>query len=1213
MSQWIPPIAFRPALILCLFIPQSFLAQEATAPPPAELTAEQKKLISAAEQAVRASSDAIVRAEATRFAAVAQARRIDKLVASKNADDATLRDFEELGVVANEVATANFLAADNDHEIITQLDAVKADVTKAQSALPTEGDQPKEIVAAKLSCDEAIRRIDDEKLLIAETQGQLKAAVRKIYSFSLNLADLLAKRLEPLVELPVDASADAVRNVLPRHLDGLQQVERLTRELDQNWQPLVAKLETIAINEHATEAPKVTDRITALRGQVKNVVGKALGTPGWLAALTGKGNSEADIVATKRNEVRRDPVQNSAAALVTMRMDSPLLDDLRAVHSTAVALETQLRNTDDLDFDSTTASNVTEQLDLSARRLKGALADLQDALAGDFTDFEADQISLFYFTDVPRLMQVLNPAMYEVGGVVGLRARAEEARRGLNEADIRLADAQAEVNTYQRRLEQLQEELRQARAQLLSSDDLLRFQTRKLEELQSRPNPDSGRIAKEKQRQDDLQRERDAANENADALQDEQNGLPAKIRDAQARLTEAQQQVRRRRTDILLLAQIESDAFAQARDNTPFYFAPAVGTSTDAAKRVLMYAFGDNKTVFLRGKSADLEIVRNIISLFDRPAPQSRLTLWALELNSTADTKGTRKFNESLELIESELSDSRARIATALSFLRDAINIEVNTVALRELAGQSITAPTARDLRWARLHFYQREVLMRLGFDVTSRAPSLAARPRDVSDWTIPDPAGTTTLGEALMVLTLGNPDSRQRIMTYFNGRFRERLNALGLRELPLSDRTGQPDGYASPPNHWFAASNRVMGTDLNPTVVYPFKPQHGTYALTAAQKEIVSAVQRATLQRILSRLRRLADELGQTSGVSQDNVVDEMLPLLKWLWDEFGVRPSGLLTTNDAAIRKLGTMHLGTQAKATIEAAKRQADPLRTANSRVAAADQMLKEIIIAFEDDIDRHFVQPMMNRLRKDLLGKGIGVGVISRTSVLATNRLVARVDARGSAQLALGEEQNILQAVQQLTQVVLSGQTGGPLGILGSLNALPRNNTSELYGLTTSGTFQVTPIFDPTGQALRFKLDQVFANLIREPDGTVNPQLPRIERHTVNTEVQLSNLELREVSRFNSNSRLGLPTRTSGGIPIFNSIPFIKDIPLIGWFVRKSGKAAVTQQSLIFGQTTMYPTIGDIMDLLRAPDYFESGLARDCPPCPDEEKKPTPPEK
>jgi hypothetical protein len=190
----------------------------------------------------------------------------------------------------------------------------------------------------------------------------------------------------------------------------------------------------------------------------------------------------------------------------------------------------------------------------------------------------------------------------------------------------------------------------------------------------------------------------------------------------------------------------------------------------------------------------------------------------------------------------------------------------------------------------------------------------------------------------------------------------------------------------------------------------------------------------------------------------------------------------------------------------------------------------------------------------------------------------------VDPRASAQLPVGQTTDILQATQQLAQIYFAAQSGGALGALGALRALPQKSQSELYGLTTGNQFQVTPIFDPSGQALRFKFDYVEQSQIREPNGTVNPQLPRIERHTVNTEVQLSNLELREVSRFESNTRLGIATRYAGGIPLLKDIPYVKYVPLIGWFVRTSGKAAVTQQSLIFGQTTMYPTIGAIMELL-----------------------------
>ena len=157
-------------------------------------------------------------------------------------------------------------------------------------------------------------------------------------------------------------------------------------------------------------------------------------------------------------------------------------------------------------------------------------------------------------------------------------------------------------------------------------------------------------------------------------------------------------------------------------------------------------------------------------------------------------------------------------------------------------------------------------------------------------------------------------------------------------------------------------------------------------------------------------------------------------------------------------------------------------------------------------------------------------------MQRESMLATNRGKARVDPRASAQLAVGEEEDILAGVQQLAQLYGAVQSGGALGALGALEQLPREPQPEIYALTTGNKFEVTPIFDPSGQALRFKFDFVGSSNLQEPNGTTNPQFPRIERHTVNTEVQLSNLETREISRFESDSRLGLPTQYSGGIPI-----------------------------------------------------------------------------
>jgi hypothetical protein len=128
-------------------------------------------------------------------------------------------------------------------------------------------------------------------------------------------------------------------------------------------------------------------------------------------------------------------------------------------------------------------------------------------------------------------------------------------------------------------------------------------------------------------------------------------------------------------------------------------------------------------------------------------------------------------------------------------------------------------------------------------------------------------------------------------------------------------------------------------------------------------------------------------------------------------------------------------------------------------------------------------------------------------------------------------------------------------------------------------------------------------------LQEPNGSTSPQLPRIERHTINTEVQLSNLETREISRFESNARLGRPTEYSGGVPVLKDIPYVRPwVPLIGWFVRKAGANAVAQQSVIFGQTTIYPTIGALVDLVT---HSETQPGDESEPLPQTTAAPQPP--
>jgi hypothetical protein len=252
------------------------------------------------------------------------------------------------------------------------------------------------------------------------------------------------------------------------------------------------------------------------------------------------------------------------------------------------------------------------------------------------------------------------------------------------------------------------------------------------------------------------------------------------------------------------------------------------------------------------------------------------------------------------------------------------------------------------------------------------------------------------------------------------------------------------------------------------------------------------------------------------------------------------------------------------------------------------AKVNGLLKGAINAVTEDLSRTFIEPMFRRVGENIRAEhGVNLGVIQRTSIVASNRLVARVDPRASAQVPLGEEIKLFDDVMHAVQLGAVASTGGAAAVLGGLNRLPKDKPQTIYGLGTGSTFTVTPIIDPSGQALRFMLDYNTATQVREPNGTSSPSLSTIERHSVNTEVQLSNLELGEVSRFEADAALGLPRHTTGGLPVIRYIPVLKEIPLIGWFTLRKGEAATIQRSMIFGHTTMFTTIESVLQVLTPP--------------------------
>jgi hypothetical protein len=300
--------------------------------------------------------------------------------------------------------------------------------------------------------------------------------------------------------------------------------------------------------------------------------------------------------------------------------------------------------------------------------------------------------------------------------------------------------------------------------------------------------------------------------------------------------------------------------------------------------------------------------------------------------------------------------------------------------------------------------------------------------------------------------------------------------------------------------------------------------------------------------------------------------------------------------------------------------------DSLSSNAPRVAAADQMIKRYIVGFETDLDHFFLEPMLEKINGLATGRHINFGNFETKSLIATNRLLARVEAVGSASIQESQGADLLQDAAVLATLInqvrggdqqkandvarsaikegaggavttaagagLFGKDGfrdltgfGAVGLLvGALLDLPDEPRGTIYSLGTGGMFKVTPIFDPSGQGLRFAFNYAQTTMIQNADSSVDALVPRIDRFTTNTEVSITNLDMDVISSFSGNYRVGSPRLRTGGIPILKDLPLLKEIPIVGYFVDRPHSDPVRQHTLIFAQTSMYPTVADIVNLM-----------------------------
>lgn len=303
---------------------------------------------------------------------------------------------------------------------------------------------------------------------------------------------------------------------------------------------------------------------------------------------------------------------------------------------------------------------------------------------------------------------------------------------------------------------------------------------------------------------------------------------------------------------------------------------------------------------------------------------------------------------------------------------------------------------------------------------------------------------------------------------------------------------------------------------------------------------------------------------------------------------------------------------------------------------SHIAQIDSYLKRLAIALEDDFKVQFYDPAFAEVRKASREWDVNLGQVERTTILTNNRAFAKVspqatmefdlpkrdimitEAMKGAKAVVNEYGTLLQDPTFLSVAgMMSGSpaVGGVPGTsavpglpgqgrpaAGVRNVLPGQSTDAteqlmaetggpnrkfgsefeklipdpaIYKIETGTGFEIRPVIQPDGHSIIYDFDYMYTTNVREPVRPDEKHLGRVKRHYIHTEVQTASFELREISRYQVALKV---SRTSRGVPL------MEDIPGVGTLFRPlPSDESSLQQNIILGQSTVYPTLFDLMGL------------------------------
>jgi hypothetical protein len=306
----------------------------------------------------------------------------------------------------------------------------------------------------------------------------------------------------------------------------------------------------------------------------------------------------------------------------------------------------------------------------------------------------------------------------------------------------------------------------------------------------------------------------------------------------------------------------------------------------------------------------------------------------------------------------------------------------------------------------------------------------------------------------------------------------------------------------------------------------------------------------------------------------------------------------------------------------------------LEAYRAHVSNVDNYLKRLAVALEDDVMAQFYNPAMMDVRRASRYWDVTLSQVENTTVLTNNRSFAKVSPTATMELDLPSRQiliteavrggkalateygnllkdptflaaasisagrpplglNSRQSFLQGIQDPIDGAYGNPRPEFGAaLEGLIPD--PAVYKFETGTGYEIRPVIQPDGHSIVYTFDYMYTTNVREPVRADEKHLGRVKRHFVHTDVQTSSYEMREVSRYNVALKA---SRTARGVPL------LEDVPGVGALFRPlPNQESSLQQNIIYGTSTIYPTLFDLMGLRWSPyaeDLHSERLAKSKP--------------